>query len=70
MTEQNPFAGNTYVQGSSSTSASTVFSPDKQQAKLQPNVVGTSDEEFVVEQSRYGSGKPRRVVIKGKISSD
>lgn len=70
MADKSPFAGNTYIQGSSSTSVSTPVVGEKDPVKLQPQVVGTSNENFVVEQSRYGSGKPRRIIIKGKISSD
>ncbi|WP_330085269.1 hypothetical protein [Methylocystis iwaonis] len=70
MADKSPFAGNAYIQGSSSTSVSTSIVSEKDQVKLQPEVVGTSNEGFVIEQSRYGSGKPRRIIIKGKISSD
>jgi hypothetical protein len=70
MADKSPFAGNTYLQGSSSTPVSTPVVGDKDPAKLQPEAVETSNESFVIEQSRYGSGKPRRIIVRGKISSD
>lgn len=70
MADKNPFAGNTYLQGASSTSGSSPVVGERDLVKLRPNVVGTSIERFIVDQSRYGSGKPRRIVVRGKISSD
>jgi len=70
MADKSPFAGNTYIQGSSATSVSSPVVGEKDPVRLQPEVVGTANESFVVEQSRYGSGKPRRIKVRGKISSD
>jgi hypothetical protein len=68
MADKSLFAGNTYLQGSSATSVSTPVVREKDPVKLQPEVVGTSNESFVIEQSRYGSGKPRRIIVRGKLS--
>ncbi len=70
MADKSPFAGNTYIQGSSSTSVSSPVVGEKDPVKSRPEVVGSSKESFVVEQNRYGSGKPRRIIIRGKIASD
>lgn len=70
MADKSPFAGNTYIQGSSSTSVSSPVIGENDPVKLQPQVVGTSNEGFVIEQSRYGSGKPRRIIVRGKLSRD
>lgn len=66
MADKSPFAGNTYLQGSSSTSVSTPIVGDKDPVKLQSEVAETSNEAL----KRYGSGKPRRIIVRGKISSD
>ena len=71
MADKSPFAGNTYIQGASSTSAAPPVIGENDAVKLQPQEGGTFNEGFVVvEQSRYGSGKPRRIIVRGKLSRD
>jgi hypothetical protein len=67
MADNSPFAGNTYIAGSSPTSPAA---NEKTPGEFRLDVAEPSKPRFDVEQQRYGSGKPRRIIIRGKVSSD
>jgi hypothetical protein len=69
MDEKNPFAGNMYIHGSSPTTVTSPVASEEDSIKAKFSLNGALKESFSVEQSRYGSGKPYRVVIRGKIST-
>lgn len=70
MADKDPISGNTYLQGVSITVGVVPVVGQKGIITLRPNTAGTTNESFVIEQRRYGSGKPRRIIVRGKISRD
>ncbi|MBB4199928.1 hypothetical protein GGD83_003752 [Rhodoblastus sphagnicola] len=70
MVENNPLLGNSYVSGVSATSASSPVVRENPPVIAQPKLVEISSKSFNIDEGRYGSGKPRRIIIRGKISSD
>jgi len=69
----DPFGKSDYLSGSTATAS--IAAPPKLPIGadlLKPQTKGgrPPSGDYVVEQSRYGSGKPRRVVIRGKITRE
>jgi hypothetical protein len=68
---QNPFAGNTYVTGVQTTATAPAPPPQGPAAitPLSPPSLAMEGQTPIIkiEQARYGTGKPKRIVIKGKI---